>query len=90
MTQPGQRVIDLRMTCSACPTQWEGTLDDGRCVYVRYRWGCLTWGFGDTPYAAIDDSISGERCKQLGGEFDGELDEMTMLDETGMRLAGGL
>lgn len=26
----------------ACPTQWEGQLEDGRNVYIRFRFGRLT------------------------------------------------
>lgn len=29
-------------TCSACPSQWEGTDIFGNEVYIRYRWGYLT------------------------------------------------
>ena len=28
-----------KQTCSACPTQWEGRLKDGREFYFRYRHG---------------------------------------------------
>lgn len=29
-------------TCTACPAQWEGILEDGQAIYVRYRWGFLS------------------------------------------------
>lgn len=32
-------VTSLKKTCTACPSQWDGTLDDGRVLYARYRWG---------------------------------------------------
>jgi len=35
-------VKTINQTCSACPSQWEGTTTDGRSVYVRYRHGGLT------------------------------------------------
>lgn len=35
------QLASLEMTCSACPSQWEGKLDDGREVYIRYRCGRL-------------------------------------------------
>jgi len=35
-------IKELRQTCFACPSQWEGTTADGRDVYIRYRWGNLT------------------------------------------------
>jgi hypothetical protein len=31
------KLIELTRTCSDCPTQWDGRLDDGRVVYIRYR-----------------------------------------------------
>jgi hypothetical protein len=40
------RVTSIRQTCDACPSQWEGTLEDGREIYVRYRWGILHIGVG--------------------------------------------
>lgn len=56
LTEPG---IDLRITCSAFPTQVEGTVD-GREVYFRARHGA--WEFtvynrtcdGDTSYWCVD------------------------------------
>lgn len=42
----GAPVVELRQTCLACPEQWEGHLEDGQVVYVRYRHGHLTAGFG--------------------------------------------
>lgn len=80
MTEERLGLRELWQTCSACPSQWEGITEDGRSIYVRYRWGTLTWGFGDTLDAAVDESIRSQG-KQLGEEFDGELDTYTMLDE---------
>lgn len=37
----------IEMTCSACPSQWEGETINGDPVYIRYRWGmlrCDVWG----------------------------------------------
>lgn len=31
----------MECTCSACPTQYDIYLTDGRNVYLRYRWGHL-------------------------------------------------
>lgn len=33
------KVVALKKTSIACPSQWEGTLEDGRAVYARYRHG---------------------------------------------------
>ena len=35
------KVKDLTMTCRMSPSQWEGSLQDGRSLYIRYRWGCF-------------------------------------------------
>lgn len=35
------RIKVLEMTCNACPTQWEGITEDGKKVYIRYRWSKL-------------------------------------------------
>lgn len=34
-------VGDLKQTCSACPSQWEGTDAKGNSIYIRYRSGRL-------------------------------------------------
>ena len=48
------RLRTLDMTCGACPSQWEGTTEDGRVIYVRYRHGLLTAGVGST----MDDAVT--------------------------------
>jgi len=40
-------------TCEACPSQWEAKTSDGRFLYIRFRWGCLTIGSG----ATIDEAV---------------------------------
>jgi len=47
------KVVALNKTCFACPAQWEGTLEDGRTIYARYRSGALSVGIGDD----LDDAI---------------------------------
>ena len=49
-------VITCRRTCLACPSQWEGVCEDGRSIYIRYRWGCLSYGLGFTIEDAVKDS----------------------------------
>jgi hypothetical protein len=69
-------VTALKKTCTACPAQWEGTLDDGRAIYVRYRWGQLSVGAGED----IDDAIKsswGEGAlfeEHVGDGLDGFMD----------------
>jgi hypothetical protein len=36
------KVVEIKKTCQAYPAQWEGALDDGRKIYIRYRSGNLT------------------------------------------------
>lgn len=53
-------VISCQRTCIACPSQWEGVCSDGRHIYIRFRWGTLTFGLGDTIDLAVDDSFKHE------------------------------
>jgi hypothetical protein len=46
-------LVQLKQTCSACPAQWEGQLEDGRKLYARYRWGHLSVGVADTLDEAV-------------------------------------
>ena len=51
-------VTSLKKTCTACPSQWEGELEDGRMLYVRYRWGELSAGVGEDIGAAVKNGRS--------------------------------
>lgn len=67
------RVVALKKTCTACPSQWEGALEDGRVIYVRYRWGELSVGTGNDIDEAVhngwtDDALYGD---YTGDGFDG-------------------
>jgi hypothetical protein len=50
--------LTLKKMCLACPSQWEGALDDGLAVYARFRHGHLTVGVGDTVEGAVDNAMS--------------------------------
>lgn len=70
------KVTALKKTCLACPSQWEGTLDDGRVIYARYRHGALSVGIGDSIGEAIrngwtDDALYAD---YVGNGFDGFMD----------------
>ncbi len=63
-------ILSERMTCGACPEQWEGVLVNGVHFYFRYRFGRAQLGVGTTPdnaaeYAmmhqgvVVSDSLSG-------------------------------
>jgi hypothetical protein len=66
-------VTSYRQTCSACPTQYEGTVEDGRIFYFRYRGGWASLGLGST----IDEAVTDRRevGVQHGDGLDGCLDE---------------
>jgi len=69
-------VLDLYKTCNACPSQWEGQLENGHYIYIRYRWGSFRVGIGETLSDAIDNmyfQIS------IGGPFDGVMSSEDML-----------
>jgi hypothetical protein len=55
------KVTQIRRTCTACPSQWEGRTDDGQYVYVRSRHDYLRVSLGPT----LDDAIFGENCNTI-------------------------
>lgn len=71
------------MTCIACPSQWEGQLEDGEYVYIRYRYGSLSFGSGDTFEEAVHNS---EYVKSIGDGMDGVLSTEDMLNELNLEL----
>lgn len=34
-----EKVAEIKMTCSACPSQWEGKTESGKEIYIRLRHG---------------------------------------------------
>lgn len=69
------KCVALRQTCGGCPSQWEGETDDGREIYIRYRWGRLSlsvWPKGDP---SKEEFISEQ---DIGDPLDGHLDEDRM------------
>jgi len=49
---------ELKRTCFACPSQWEGKLADGLRIYVSYRCGTLRLGYGRTIDKAIQNNFT--------------------------------
>lgn len=71
LDNPPPLVVDrIRMTCSACPSQWEGTTVDGDWIYVRYRWGYLSLALWSDSRGADWTDIYGE---ERGDEYDGTM-----------------
>lgn len=67
------KVKNFTQTCGACPSQWEGMLEDGRTWYARYRWGVLSVSVSQEPTLSHDAAISGPEVinEEIGGDLDG-------------------
>jgi hypothetical protein len=70
------KVLALRKTSLACPSQWEGVLEDGRAVYARYRWGELSVGVGGSVDEAVRNGMSDQAlyADPVSGGLDGYMD----------------
>jgi hypothetical protein len=77
------KVDKITQTCWACPSQWEGNLDDGRMFYARYRWGGLSITLSRNPTESISvlfndgDMIYDE---SLGDGLDGFLEQEKLVE----------
>lgn len=78
------KVVSITQTCNACPSQWEGTLDDGRMVYVRYRWGGLSIRVSNLPTKKVMEAVDGEEIfyKDIGDGLDGILEYSKLVEIT--------
>jgi hypothetical protein len=47
MPQSSLAVATLRRVTMMSPSQWVGTLTDGRPIYIRFRWGLLSVCIGN-------------------------------------------
>lgn len=68
----------LLKTCMACPAQWEGETKDGKPIYIRYRWGYLSFRLGEKGQT----NVCGYKelfGRQLGDDLDGSLETNKML-----------
>jgi hypothetical protein len=70
------KVLTLKKTCLACPSQWEGDLEDGRAVYARFRHGHLSVGIGGTVKQAVGNAMSDQALYEgnIGDGLDGFMD----------------
>lgn len=72
----GLVLTSLEMTCSACPSQWDATTQDGHLLYIRYRWGHLS---------VTDETTETLLFQQQNGDsLDGVMSTEEMLSRTGM------
>lgn len=68
------KISSIRRTSSACPSQWEGSTEDGKIVYFRFRHGELSHGIGDSQDEAVRDSLKSANRMQITDDlFAGEL-----------------
>ena len=76
------KVTGLKCTCWPCPSQWEARKEDGRFVYVRYRWGELGMGIGGNLRKAVANQ---RLIYDSGKPYDGDMSTEEMLERTGLR-----
>lgn len=71
--KPFYRIMEISKTCEACPAQWEGRLDDGQYIYVRFRHGRLSIKVGGPTIA---EAVMGETVFSWtsGGDLDGYME----------------
>ena len=69
-------IVSKTQTCSACPSQWEGVLTDGRMFYVRFRHGYLSIRVSNSITEDAYDAVSGEEIFGVnsGDDMDGSCD----------------
>jgi hypothetical protein len=72
-----RRLIKLEQTSYACPSQWEGVLETGQHIYIRYRYSSLGFGIGKNIEDAINNS---KHIMNYGEGADGFLTEGKMLE----------
>ena len=86
MMKKTRQLASLVQTCPAHPSQWEGQLVDRRHVYIRYRWGELSVGFG----ASVDDAVGNSKhVTSAGKQLGGVMSTQDMLQYTGLTFDGG-
>lgn len=80
------KVVALKNTSLACPSQWEGGLEDGRIIYARYRHGELSVGVADDIEKAVRNGMSDQalHMSHIGDGLDGFMD----FDELKIQLHG--
>ena len=79
------RVVSYAQTCFAVPSQWEGTLEDGRMFYIRFRNGRFRVRVSRDPTTDVMDAVRGVDLVDeeiRGSEDDGFMDEAEMLERT--------
>jgi len=88
MTTDIPKVITLRRTCYACPAQWEGTLDTGEHIYVRFRWGRLAITAAPTHKRAVECRRADEEARVILEWSEGDTYNGYMSNERLVELSG--
>jgi len=75
------KIIKLTRTCGGYPSQWEGKLENGKMIYIRYRWGCLDVRVSKQPTKDILDAIKGESIykQYIGEKYDGVMENYELI-----------
>lgn len=62
----------IKQTCKNSPSQWDGELNDGREIYIRYRWGTIeVYVANMIGQKALDGDCILD--KPIGDEYDGKI-----------------
>ena len=80
------KLKNIEQPCIACPSQWEGELEGGKFIYIRFRWGNLTWGVGETINKAVDESMKCDGIS-IGDGLDGAMEKKEMFELLGLTLS---
>lgn len=84
-SEPVASIASLRQTTWISPAQWEGVLEDGRAVHVRYRWGELSVRIAASPGQLYE---SAPWFDELVGDWRNPVIELDdVLRFTGLRLS---
>ena len=59
------KIKELKQTCLCFPSQWEGSLETGESIYIRYRWGRLSVRTSFQPSNDIIDAINGNEILSI-------------------------
>lgn len=73
-----RKIIKLRKTCFAAPSQWEGVDSEEYPIYIRYRWGKLSVRIGKKRgdvWSAVDGDEIFSKEKEVGWIMFPELED---------------
>jgi hypothetical protein len=78
------KITELKQTCLVSPSQWEGKIDTGNTIYIRYRWGKLSIFISYRPSEDIISAINGYEIFScmIGDSYDGHLSYLDLINIT--------